>query len=141
MKFLLLCLSLFSVLSFPIYAGPAAERFAKSSYASINKDSYCLVANRCLSYEAKKNWVFKHFDKKQLEKFNSWIEILKINDKNYAYHDLSKTNTKTNFQEVMNIFSKKLKSSSWPCSTGGISDDVEVLKLCIVGVTDGDIKN
>ena len=141
MKFLFVCLSIFSFLSFPIYAGPASERHAKSSYASINKDSYCLVANRCLSSEAKKNWVFKHFYKKQLDKFNSWIGILKINDKNYAYHDLSKTNAKTNFQEIINIFSKKLQSSSWPCSTGGISDDVEVLKLCVAGVIDDDIKN
>ena len=137
----ILLLFIFVVSSFPIFAGPASERFAKSAYSSINKDSYCLVANRCLSNEAKKNWVFKHFDKKQLGKFNSWIEILKINDDNYIYHDLSKTNAKQNFQEVMNIFSKKLKSSSWSCSTGGISDDVELLKLCVAGVKDDDIKN
>ena len=62
----ILLLFIFGVSSFPIFAGPASERFAKSTYSSINKDSYCLVANRCLSNEAKKNWVFKHFDKKQL---------------------------------------------------------------------------
>lgn len=126
MKKLIITTLLFFVYSNNILA---ESPMSKAKYNSINRDTFCLkVHKHCLTDEAKKNWVFKHYDADTLNRYNSYIQKIEKQNSNLPYSDPKNLTVKNWFKTYT---TKKLNIDSVRCGIKGGS--IEILKMCVEG--------